>query len=109
MAWDDAPEHAQVDETVWERQPKSTEKLPILPLCKGCCCPSQRPLLSPPATGLRRKFIPFIPFYTFKVLSHPLSIFNPYPRICLLVLGREEGGRKRETDRQTDIDVRETH
>ena len=39
-----------------------------------------------------------------------LFFFNPLSRVCLLILEREEGGeRERQTDRQTDIDVRENH
>ena len=43
----------------------------------------------------------FIPFY---------FIFNLYPRMCLLLLGRNRETEKEiETDRQRDIDVREKH
>ena len=49
--------------------------------------------------------------------STTLCLFkNPHPRMCLLILDREEGrergqrksGRERDRDRETDIDMKET-
>ena len=42
--------------------------------------------------------------------NHWMIYFNAHPRICLLILEKEDEGR-RETDRQTDTDihVREKH